>query len=135
MADQPWRRYEIQLRVTVPDQAGEVGSAVAELPEQLASLLGGSGGGVRQMRDRAVSGGEAGFTVASLSTVCETDSCLYPTGRYRYLLGRDGPEAFERRWKGQAAGSRTRQVPLTRLSRIGRHEVSLGVIRGGRGGP
>ncbi|MEV7189403.1 hypothetical protein [Kitasatospora sp. NPDC093102] len=51
-----------ELRVTVPDQVGEVGSAVAELPEQLASLLGGSGGGVRQMRDRAVSVGEAGFT-------------------------------------------------------------------------
>ncbi|MFH9355504.1 hypothetical protein [Kitasatospora sp. NPDC017646] len=75
---QDWRTYD--------KEACEIGSAIAAVHVGLCERL-------------RIDPAELAERLARLATVCETDSCLYPTGQYRHLLGRDGLEAFERRWK------------------------------------
>ncbi|MET9182503.1 hypothetical protein ABZX88_30470 [Kitasatospora aureofaciens] len=75
---QDWRTYD--------EEAREIGSAIAAVHSGLCERL-------------RIDPAKLAERLARLADVCETDSCLYPTGRYRHLLGRDGLQAFERRWK------------------------------------
>ncbi|MEU6974046.1 hypothetical protein AB0A71_41290 [Kitasatospora aureofaciens] len=75
---QDWRTYD--------KESNEIGSGIAAVHVGLCERF-------------RIDPAELVERLARLVAVCDTDSCLYPTGRYRHLLGRDGLEAFEWRRK------------------------------------